>query len=152
MIFNPHASFGRARRLLPSVRAALERFAEVDLQLTRFAGDATEQVAAADLAGYDGLLAAGGDGTLFEVLNGLYRHAPDRRPPLGLVPVGTGNAFARDLGLMPGDWEKGPLETGGRGLRRTDWFRRNRLNRRGPTLSFPQHHWCRTAGGRHARR
>jgi len=120
MIFNPHASFGRAQRLLPAVRAALERFAEVDLRLTRFEGDATEQVAAADLAGYDGLVAAGGDGTLFEVLNGLYRHAPDRRPPLGLVPVGTGNAFARDLGLMPGDWEKGIDLIGARRLKRVD--------------------------------
>jgi len=107
MIFNPHASFRRAGRLLPVVRDALQRFAEVDVLLTRCAGDAMEQVAAADLAGYDGLLAAGGDGTLFEVLNGLYRHPPQRRPPLGLVPVGTGNAFARDLGLQAGDWEKG---------------------------------------------
>jgi diacylglycerol kinase (ATP) len=44
---------------------------------------------------------------LFEVLNGLYRKEPRQRVPLGLVPVGTGNAFARDLGLMPGDWQKG---------------------------------------------
>jgi diacylglycerol kinase (ATP) len=41
------------------------------------------------------------------VLNGLYEHPAGRRVPLGLVPVGTGNAFARDLGLLPGDWEKG---------------------------------------------
>jgi diacylglycerol kinase (ATP) len=120
MIFNPHASFGRARRMLPSVRAALERFATVDVRLTGFAGDATEQVAATDLADYDGLLAAGGDGTLFEVLNGLYQHSPDLRPPLGLVPVGTGNAFARDLGLMPGDWEKSIDLIGAGRLRRVD--------------------------------
>lgn len=120
MMFNPHASFGRARRMLPSVRAALECFAQVDVRLTRFAGDATEQVAATDLADYDGLLAAGGDGTLFEVLNGLYQHPPDLRPPLGLVPVGTGNAFARDLGLMPGDWKKGIDLIGARRLRRVD--------------------------------
>jgi len=120
MIFNPHASFRRAGRLLPVVRDALQRFAEVDVLLTRCAGDAMEQVAAADLAGYDGLLAAGGDGTLFEVLNGLYRHPPERRPPLGLVPVGTGNAFARDLGLQPGDWEKGVALIEARRQRRVD--------------------------------
>jgi len=119
-MFNPHASFRRAGRLLPAVHAALQRFAEVDLRLTRFAGDAMEQVAAADLAGYDGLIAAGGDGTLFEVLNGLYRHPPEHRPPLGLVPVGTGNAFARDLGLLPGDWEKGVALIQGHRLRRVD--------------------------------
>jgi diacylglycerol kinase (ATP) len=120
MVFNPHASFRRAGRLLPSVSAALRRVAEVDVLLTRCAGDAMEQVAAADLAGYDGLLAAGGDGTLFEALNGLYRHPPGRRPPLGLVPVGTGNAFARDLGLLPGDWEKGIELIAARRLRRVD--------------------------------
>ena len=120
MIFNPHASFRRAGRLLPAVRAALRRFAEVDVLLTRCAGDAMEQVADADLSGYDGLLAAGGDGTLFEVLNGLYRHPPERRPPLGLVPVGTGNAFARDIGLLPGDWEKGIELIAACRLRRVD--------------------------------
>lgn len=107
MVFNPHASFGRAARLLPALRAALRPFAVVEVLETRGAGDAVERVARADLSAFDGVLAAGGDGTLFEVLNGLYAHPPQRRVPLGLVPVGTGNAFARDLGLMPGDWARG---------------------------------------------
>jgi diacylglycerol kinase (ATP) len=107
MVFNPHAAVGRAGRLLPDLCAALERFATLEVVQTRGAGDAVERVAQADLSGYDGLIAAGGDGTLFEVLNGLYAHPVERRIPLGLVPVGTGNAFARDLGLRPGDWEKG---------------------------------------------
>jgi diacylglycerol kinase (ATP) len=79
-----------------------------------------EQVGVAPLDAYDGVIAAGGDGTLFEVLNGLYRHAPERRVPLGLLPVGTGNAFARDLGLLSGDWEKGVALIGARRLRRVD--------------------------------
>jgi diacylglycerol kinase (ATP) len=107
MVFNPHASFGRAARLLPALSAALRRFATVEVLETRGAGDAVERVARADLSAFDGVLAAGGDGTLFEVLNGLYAHLPQRRVPLGLVPVGTGNAFARELGLMPGDWARG---------------------------------------------
>lgn len=107
MVFNPHAAGGRAARLLPDVRAAMARFADVEVLATRGPGDALARVAEADLAGYDGLVAAGGDGTLFEVLNGLYAQPPSQRRPLGLVPVGTGNAFARDLDLLPGDWEKG---------------------------------------------
>jgi len=98
---------GRASRLLPNIRKGLERFAEVDIVTTRHAGHAVDLVAAADLGAFDGVIAAGGDGTLFEVLNGLYRKEPQERVPLGLVPVGTGNAFVRDLGLMPGDWKKG---------------------------------------------
>jgi diacylglycerol kinase (ATP) len=107
MVFNPHAAFGRAARLLPALREALQQFATLEVLETRGAGDAVERVAQADLTGCDGLLAAGGDGTLFEVLNGLYAQPAERRVPLGVVPVGTGNAFARDFGLLPGDWEKG---------------------------------------------
>lgn len=106
MIFNPHAGYGRAAKLLPRIRGELEKIAEVDVLKTGGAGDAIRLVADAELSAYQGVLAAGGDGTLFEVLNGLYSHGKESRVPLGLVPVGTGNAFARDLDLMPGDWEK----------------------------------------------
>lgn len=107
LVFNPHAAAGRAAQLLAPVSARLEQFAELDVLCTRGPGDATARVAETDLASYDAVLAAGGDGTLFEVLNGLYANEADRRRPLGVIPVGTGNAFARDLGLAPGDWEKG---------------------------------------------
>jgi len=114
LVFNPHAGAGRAARFLPGVRSALESFADLDVLETGGAGDAIRLIAAADLPAYDGLIATGGDGTLFEVLNGLYTHDKAQRIPLGLVPVGTGNAFARDLGLLPGDWEKavGLIRTG----------------------------------------
>ena len=107
LVFNPSAANGRAASLLPAVRAALERFADLDVIETCKAGDAFGQVSAADLETYDGLVAAGGDGTLFEVLNGLYAHEKPARIPIGLVPIGTGNAFARDFQLLPGDWKKG---------------------------------------------
>lgn len=107
LILNPQAASGRTSRLLPNIRDGLERFASIELALTRDAGHAVELVADTDLGSFDGVVAAGGDGTLFEVLNGLYRHKPEERVPLGLVPAGTGNAFARDLGMMPGDWQKG---------------------------------------------
>lgn len=106
LVFNPSAAGGRAARRLSAVVSELEGFANVDLVRTAVAGDAVSRVAGADLGNYDALVAAGGDGTLFEVLNGLYSHVGSRRIPLGLVPVGTGNAFARDLGLLPDDWEK----------------------------------------------
>ena len=107
LIFNPHAAMGRASKLLPDICNALERFAAIDLAPTRHAGHAADLAAEADLGAFDGVIAAGGDGTLFEVLNGLYRKEPRERIPLGLIPLGTGNAFVRDLGLMPGDWQKG---------------------------------------------
>ena len=66
---------------------------------TRYAGHGSELVASAQLSDFDGLVAAGGDGTVFEVLNGLYQHPKTARIPLGLLPIGTGNAFARELDL-----------------------------------------------------
>lgn len=106
LVFNPQAASGRAQRLLPKVQGALaQQGLSNETLLTQHCGHATELVAGCALESFDGIVAAGGDGTVFEVLNGLYRHAKDRRKPLGVIPTGTGNAFVRDLGLMPGDWQ-----------------------------------------------
>ena len=49
---------------------------------------------------YDGVVSLGGDGTNFEVLNGLLKfHKNGHLPPLGIIPVGRGNSFARDLAI-----------------------------------------------------
>jgi YegS/Rv2252/BmrU family lipid kinase len=106
VVANPGARHGRARRDFSEIEAALASFAEVNWNLTRSAGHATELVATTDLSACDGVIAIGGDGTLFEVLNGLYSHPAESRTPLGLIPTGTGNAFARDLDLEPGDWPR----------------------------------------------
>lgn len=106
LVFNPQAAGGRAVRYLPRVRSALEQFSDLQVLQTTVAGDAARLVADADLSSSDALVAMGGDGTLFEVLNGLYARPKEQRIPLGLIPAGTGNAFARDLGLQALDWEK----------------------------------------------
>lgn len=94
VIANPNAGGGRAPEELA------QRFAEiesVDLRLTEEAGHASRLAAEAGSLGYECVVAAGGDGTLNEVVNGLMQSkAPCR---LGLLPLGTGNDFARSLGL-----------------------------------------------------
>ena len=62
-------------------------------KLTRYAGHAKELARAA--SDFDGIAVAGGDGTLFEALNGI--ELP--RQHLAIIPVGTGNSLARDLAL-----------------------------------------------------
>ena len=52
------------------------------------------------LEGYDAVVAMGGDGTNYHVLNGVLNNLADRPPPLGIIPVGRGNSFARDLNLF----------------------------------------------------
>ena len=53
--------------------------------------------------GWDGIAAVGGDGTLFEVINGMAQGNPDLPVPLGVIPVGTGNSFSRDLNIASPD-------------------------------------------------
>ncbi len=105
IVFNPNAAHGRAVRKLTAIRTKFESLGiQIELKPTTHPGHGSDLVACTDLTGFDGLIAAGGDGTLFEVLNGLYRHPKSTRIPLGLLPIGTGNAFARDLGLKPAAW------------------------------------------------
>jgi diacylglycerol kinase (ATP) len=95
IIANPISGVGRAKRLGRAVTQELRRKGyEVDLLETRRQGDAKEF--ARDVAGYDRVICIGGDGTMSEVVNGL---PLDSAPPLGAVPSGTGNAYAKELGL-----------------------------------------------------
>jgi diacylglycerol kinase (ATP) len=105
IIFNPNAAFGRSVKKLGDIKATIDSLGIHTTYLpTQYPGHGSELVANADLSGFDGVIAAGGDGTVFEVLNGLYTHPKPARIPLGLLPIGTGNAFARELGLQPGEW------------------------------------------------
>lgn len=105
IIFNPNAAYGRSVKKLAAIKAAfVDLGISTNFKVTTHSGHASELVATTELSGFDGVVAAGGDGTVFEVLNGLYEHPKSVRIPLGLLPIGTGNAFARDLGLQPGAW------------------------------------------------
>jgi YegS/Rv2252/BmrU family lipid kinase len=105
LIFNSHAGHGFAGKMLSRVEASFNDHAiEFDLQLTNYPGHGIEIVKNADLSMYDGLVAAGGDGTLFEIINGYFQNPANIRIPIGILPIGTGNAFARDLHLDRTNW------------------------------------------------
>jgi len=107
LIYNPHAGHRRAKKMLPQVEALFTRKKiDFDLRLTDYPEHAIEIVRKADFENYDGLVAAGGDGTLFEVVNGYFQNPTKKRIPLGVLPTGTGNAFARDLDLHASRWEE----------------------------------------------
>jgi len=80
------------RQMVSWVRA---RGHAVDVRITWNAGDAEELTADAADRGTDVVVACGGDGTLNEVVNGL----DGRDVPLGVVPLGTANDFARQTGI-----------------------------------------------------
>lgn len=100
-IVNPHASNGRARRiwnrLMGKVRHAGRAAA---FELTRCTMHAASIASRALEAGYDPIVAVGGDGTVNEVLNGFYRDGMLIRPGarLAYLPCGTGADLARTMG------------------------------------------------------
>jgi diacylglycerol kinase (ATP) len=98
-IVNPAAGGGRCGKLAP---AALDRLRAAGLALevreTRAPGEATILARDAYAAGFRNFIAAGGDGTGFEIVNGLFpAAASEGRAALGFLPLGTGNSFLRDF-------------------------------------------------------
>lgn len=96
IIYNPTSGREVFKRHLPEVLEKLEVAGyETSCHATTGAGDATRAAKIAVDRKYDIVIAAGGDGTLNEVVNGLAEQ--DYRPKVGLIPVGTTNDFARAL-------------------------------------------------------
>lgn len=98
LILNPTA--GRRRRGLVKevVRRVRALGWTVDLVETAAAGDARRIAETCDAAHYSVIAVAGGDGTINEVVNGLAGRTV-AGPALGIVPLGTANVLARELGL-----------------------------------------------------
>ena len=102
IIYNPVAAKGQAGKRLPQVKAILsERGFDFDLVLTEGPGHAQALGRAAAEEGRDLVVAAGGDGTVNETINGLMQFPVNgrSRPALGVLPVGRGNDFAFGAGI-----------------------------------------------------
>ncbi|MCX7024562.1 MAG: diacylglycerol kinase family lipid kinase [Spirochaetes bacterium] len=98
IIANPRSGKGKGRKRLPLVEANLRsRSVPFETMTTTGPGDATAFATAACGAGCEVIVVLGGDGTLFEVVNGIM--ATERRPKVAQIPVGTGNSFIKDLGI-----------------------------------------------------
>lgn len=96
-VINPAAGGKRCGKL---VQPALERLRaggiEVDIVETSSRGQATQVTREAYGRGYRRFIAVGGDGTVYEVVNGLFPGAAEP-PILAFLPLGTGNSFLRDF-------------------------------------------------------
>nr|WP_309101444.1 diacylglycerol kinase [Fredinandcohnia onubensis] len=98
IIYNPTSGRELFKRHLPEVLEKLEKAGfETSCHATTGAGDATNAARIAVERKYDLVVAAGGDGTINEVVNGLAEQ--EYRPTLGIIPVGTTNDFARAIGV-----------------------------------------------------
>jgi YegS/Rv2252/BmrU family lipid kinase len=112
LIHNPNAgSSGEARRKqLDEARKLLAASGiEAELAETRGPGDATDIASRATQEGRQLVIACGGDGTLNEIVNGLAGQSNGHRVPLALLPGGTANIMAKELGIpwdIPGATRK----------------------------------------------
>ncbi len=96
IIYNPTSGREVIKKQLPYILERLEQAGyETSAHATTGIGCAKKAAEEAIRRQYDLVIAAGGDGTLFEVINGLANQ--DFRPNLGIIPSGTTNDFARAL-------------------------------------------------------
>jgi diacylglycerol kinase (ATP) len=97
-VVNPAAGGGRCRKLVGPVLERL-RAGGIDLKIveTGAPGQATQIVREAYAGGYRKFIAVGGDGTSYEIVNGLFPANEGDRPTLAFLPLGTGNSFLRDF-------------------------------------------------------
>lgn len=96
LILNPTAGGGKIERTEAAIRRAFGRQAfKCEIVPTRQPGDATALAREAADSGYDLVVAGGGDGTVNEVANGL----AGTGVTMGVLPLGTVNVLARELGI-----------------------------------------------------
>jgi YegS/Rv2252/BmrU family lipid kinase len=97
-VVNPAAGGGRCRKLVGPALARL-RAGGIDLKVveTSAPGQATVLAREAYAEGYRKFIAVGGDGTSYEVVNGLFASEQAAPPTLAFLPLGTGNSFLRDF-------------------------------------------------------
>jgi diacylglycerol kinase (ATP) len=95
IIFNPAAGWRRRQRLAPVLAELREHGCALVLRETQAPGDAERFAAEVDPGAFDLVVAAGGDGTVNETINGLVRSGL----PLAVIPLGTANVLAAEIGL-----------------------------------------------------
>ncbi len=98
VIINSRSGRGRGREQTDVIDSLGRRYGSLDIFPTQRPRHATELAAAAIDEGYDLVAAAGGDGTVHEVVNGLMR-GDKAALPLGIIPIGSGNDIAFGMGF-----------------------------------------------------
>lgn len=105
IILNPAAAKGKAGRAVPGIRKLMDLYnLSYDLEVTKEVWHASRAAEKAARMGYKVVVAAGGDGTCNEVINGLmsYRRSEagrDNETAFAVFPIGRGNDFAYSLGI-----------------------------------------------------
>jgi diacylglycerol kinase (ATP) len=100
MIVNPNAGKKKGLSIAHEAAEALKKEGkEIEILVSEKKGDTLILAENLSIEGVDAVLAVGGDGTLFEIINGLLSKRETLPIPIGQIPVGTGNSFIKDLGI-----------------------------------------------------
>jgi diacylglycerol kinase (ATP) len=115
VIFNPVAGQNQAARLAPLLKSRLAAMDDVHWCATTQPGDARRLAGEALRAGAAAVVAAGGDGTVNEIVNGLMSAGESRAlPALAIFPIGSANDIASALGIAAIDSSLDHLGNGAR--------------------------------------
>ncbi|XP_058791106.1 sphingosine kinase 2-like isoform X2 [Phymastichus coffea] len=116
VILNPKSGLGRGREAFQRRVHPILSEAELtyDLYITRHSNYARDLVRTRDLGQWSGLVLVGGDGIVFEAINGLLQR-PDwdtciKRLPIGVIPCGSGNGLAKSIAFSKGEpFDQNPM-------------------------------------------
>ena len=98
-IINPNANMGQAWRQAADLRPIMEEYGGADWAGSVYPTHAIELAKKAVEDGYELVIAGGGDGTVHEVVNAIMEFPKEKRPALGVLPLGSGNDFSYSVGM-----------------------------------------------------
>jgi len=104
-IINPNANMGQAWRQAADLRPIMQELGDADWAGSVYPTHAIELTKKAVEDGYELIIAGGGDGTVHEVVNALMTFPKEKRPILGVVPLGSGNDFSFSMGMETEPWK-----------------------------------------------
>jgi len=111
LVLNPAAGKGKGKKIFPAIQAALaEKFINMETEISAYPRHIVEICKKAAKNGFKRIISIGGDGTPFEIINGIFADESETEPSeiaLGMIPAGTGNSFLRDFDNVETDtWIK----------------------------------------------
>ena len=97
---NPKSGKGVAKKIFTKVSKALcASGIDIKLYVSKYKGDIADNISNIDLTHVDGIVVFGGDGTIHEAIIGLIKSGKHYYLPMGVIPAGSGNAYASDLNI-----------------------------------------------------
>ena len=101
LLVNPKGGHKRGLEIYEKVKHIFSSAGTITTVLhTEYAGHAFDFANTLDFVGYDGLCAIGGDGTMYELINGMLKRDDNHKIPIGLITGGTGNSFMYDVDCL----------------------------------------------------